>query len=131
MGMNRSRPLLRRYANRHRLPRSLQDRFLTLQVGEFPESELPSIICQRREQGQLDGPPMDVGQRLAALYHALLGSACHITMREGWSSCFQPAMCCCLSGSHKILITACVHLLREVFSLMCVSLMALLLNSQS
>jgi midasin len=36
------------YASRHQLPVSLRNRFLEVQVEEFPENELPVIIKERR-----------------------------------------------------------------------------------
>ena len=37
-----------KYASRHALPVSLRNRFLEVQVDEFPESELPTIIFRRK-----------------------------------------------------------------------------------
>lgn len=36
------------YASRHQLPASLRNRFLEVQVCEFPKNELPQIILKRK-----------------------------------------------------------------------------------
>lgn len=70
-----------KYASRHQLPTSLRNRFLEVQVNDFPIKELPSIIEHRQEPGQpwVASVP---GDKLALIYHALKDTPYRITMRE-------------------------------------------------
>ena len=72
------------YANRYRLPVSLRNRFLEVQFGEFPSSELPIIILDRNEPGKLKPKCLTKAsaEQLAQFYHRVLRTRSRITFRE-------------------------------------------------
>ena len=71
------------YANRHALPTSLRNRFLEVQVEDFPEEELKQIILERTSAVNV---PPEVATRLANIYKKLRepqsATETKITMRE-------------------------------------------------
>jgi MoxR-like ATPase len=67
-----------KYASRHQLPTSLRNRFLEVQVNDFPQAELPEIIQRRWDSGKSTIP----SAKLAELYYALASTPNRITMRE-------------------------------------------------
>ncbi|CAF4036986.1 unnamed protein product [Rotaria sp. Silwood2] len=72
------------YANRHRLPDSLRNRFLEIQFGDFPENELSQIIQQREEKGKAKPTCLseNSAKQIAKFYHRILTSSTRITFRE-------------------------------------------------
>ena len=74
------------YANRNELSKSLRNRFIELQVEDFPKEELAEILLQRKYSNQLQKPlPAATAHFLAKLYtslrHSLVMEA-SITTRE-------------------------------------------------
>lgn len=71
-----------KYANRHQLPLSLRNRFVEVQVGDFPVDELPEIISKRRDVTKKAPKQPIPANKLAALYHSIKDTPLRITMRE-------------------------------------------------
>lgn len=71
-----------KYANRHQLPVSLRNRFVEVQVNDFPQSELSTIIARRKERGKMYPKQPIPADRLAQFYHSVKNSPLNITMRE-------------------------------------------------
>ncbi|KAK3242164.1 hypothetical protein CYMTET_48122 [Cymbomonas tetramitiformis] len=73
-----------RYAGRQPLPTAVRARFLELQVEDFPEEEVATIISERRDTLFSDLPktPPDVARQMAKVYHGLRASGHRCTMRE-------------------------------------------------
>jgi MoxR-like ATPase len=71
------------YANRHALPTSLRNRFLEVQVEDFPEEELKQIILERTSAVKV---PPAVAKSMAKIYNKLRepqsAAETKITMRE-------------------------------------------------
>jgi hypothetical protein len=72
------------YANRHKLPLALRNRFLEVQVEDFPRAELATILHQRREIGS-NSSSLELAncEQLAQMYIELSQNADdRITLRE-------------------------------------------------
>lgn len=73
-----------KYASRHSLPVSLRNRFLEVQVDEFPKDELTNIIFKRKEANRKK-PRLDTSacQSIAKAYYELMNTPhSRISMRE-------------------------------------------------
>ncbi|CAF4794749.1 unnamed protein product, partial [Rotaria sp. Silwood1] len=72
------------YANRHRLPDSLRNRFLEVQFGDFPQDELSQIIEQREEQGKQKPKCLNKksAEEISKFYHYIINKPTRITFRE-------------------------------------------------
>ena len=72
------------YANRHRLPLSLRNRFLEVQINDFSETDLVTIISNRKEvaRGAAEPVPLESARKMAKTYVQLRQTEHVITMRE-------------------------------------------------
>jgi MoxR-like ATPase len=75
------------YANRHKLPLALRNRFVEVQIEDFPEAELPIIIQHRKDRDERSDWPENIAEiectRLASVYTKLRScSEDRITLRE-------------------------------------------------